>query len=73
MIIALVLACTTAVFSYLAAAGSASPMCAGRELLQGYRNGTPDFLAWPLFSFFCLIPIVVARQSQKTSNFLAKL
>jgi hypothetical protein len=71
VIIAVAFALATSVFSYVAAMSAASPTCAGRDLLQGYRSGALDFFAWPLFSVLFVTAIVVARRSPRTNEFLA--
>jgi len=68
MIIAVALAGTTSVLSYLTAVSAESPGCAGQQMLLGYRNGFSDFLAWPLLSVFWLIPIAMSRKSQRIAD-----
>ena len=55
LIVAIVLAGITSVFSYLSAVSAEGPKCAGRAWVEGYRNGIWEFLALPLFSAVVVI------------------
>jgi len=55
LIVAVVLAAITSVFSYLAGVSAAAPKCAGRAWVEGYRNGIWEFLALPLSSAVVVI------------------
>jgi hypothetical protein len=70
MILAVALAGTTLVLSYLTAVSAESPGCAGRDILLGYRRGFWDFFTFPLFSVFCLAPIAMSRRSQQIADVL---
>ena len=67
---AVVLACATSVLSYLAAIGALSTNCAGSDLIAGYRSGTSDFWALPLFSACFAAVIEGARRNPKTTAIL---
>jgi|SRR5271168_1121814 hypothetical protein len=69
MIIAVVLAGTTSVFSYLAAVSADSPGCAGRDILPGY--GRDDFFVLPLFALFALAPFVMGRRDDRIAKVVA--
>lgn len=70
IIAALALAAGTSILSYFAVVADDLPKCSGQELLLGYRTGAADFSAWPLFSLFFVIPVVMAQYSRKTNDLL---
>jgi hypothetical protein len=71
--LAAVLACATSVFSYLASVSAGSPDCSGRDLIEGYRNGTSDFWALPLFSILAAAVVEKTRKDPKTIALLQRL
>jgi hypothetical protein len=70
MFMAIAFAGSTSVLSYLAAVSASNRGCAGQEVLQGYRTGIADFVAWPLFSLFFVTPIAMALRSRRIDEFL---
>ena len=71
LILAIVLAVMTSMFSYLAAVSASSSKCAELSKLQGYLTGITDFLAFPIFSVAFVAPLVMARKGQKTRDLIA--
>jgi hypothetical protein len=69
---AVALACATSLLSYLAAIGALGPNCAGSDLIEGYRSGTSDFWAMPLFSVFAAAVVEKARRNPKTTDLLER-
>jgi len=73
VIIAATLACTTSVFSNLAATSATGPACTGRDLIEGYRSGSLDWWALPLFSVFGVDVVEKSRRNPKTAELLNSL
>jgi hypothetical protein len=69
MIVAVALAGTTAVVSYLTSASAESAGCAGRDILLGYRRA--DFFTLSLLSAISLVPLAMGRKSQKVADVFA--
>jgi hypothetical protein len=57
LIVAIVLAGMTSVFSYLSAVSAEGPKCAGREWVEGYDNGMYNFWGIPLGSAFIVMMV----------------
>ena len=53
-------------FSYWTLAPAATPACAGREVVQGFRSGPMDILVLPLFTYFNLAVLVAIARSNRT-------
>ncbi len=68
---AVALTAATSMLSYLAASSVGVPNCIGQELVEGYRTGIFDFLAFPLFSVIVTAAIARGRKSARTNEFLA--
>jgi hypothetical protein len=69
MIVAVALAGTTVIFSYLTFASAESTGCAGRDILSGYHR--VDFWTLSLFSVLALVPIAMCRNNQKVADVFA--
>ena len=57
----------------MASVSAASPGCSERDLIEGYRNGTSDFWALPLFSLFAVVVVAKVRKNPKTIALLERL
>jgi len=72
LIVAVVLAAMTSVFSVLAGVSAEAPKCAGRAWVEGYRNGIWEFLGLPLSSavLVILVGTVALGRSERIRSFL---
>ncbi len=70
LIVALVFAGMTSVFSYLTAIAVEAPKCAGHALLQDYRTGIADIWGLLLVSAVIVLMIASVGRAERVKSFL---
>jgi hypothetical protein len=69
MIVAVVFAGATLVFTYLASLGADGSGCRGQYNLAGYQR--LEFFMWPIVAMFSLFPFLVGRNEEKIAQIFA--
>jgi len=71
LIVAVLLAGATFVFSYLAYTSTETARCAGRAVVEGHRSGISDFLALPLLSVPAILLVLAFMRSNRVNEAFA--